>query len=248
MSHPSAAPPAIIELRDIHYAYPGSDRHVLRGLNFELRHGDRLGLIGSNGAGKTTLFHVAMGLLTPSSGQVFFKGGHISGEKHFRAVRQAVGLLFQDADDQLFSPTVIEDVAFGPLNLGQSAEEARHSAETALSMLDLSHLRDRAVHRLSGGEKKLVALATILSMQPEALLLDEPTNELDPDTRERLLDILSDLPQAMAIISHDWDFLDRAASRLLAISNGFIDPDTRVEAHTHVHAHTKGDQPHHHQG
>ena len=130
--------------------------------------------MGPNGSGKTTLFHIIMGLLTPSSGTIEFFGKPVKTEKDFRKVYKKVGLLFQDADDQLFSPTVLEDVAFGPLNLGKSKLEARNIAQNTLERLGIAHFENRVTHKLSGGEKRLVALATVLSMEPELLLLDEP--------------------------------------------------------------------------
>lgn len=141
--------------------------------------GEKVGIIGPNGCGKTTLFHLIMGLLKPQSGTLLYKGTALENEKDFRILRQEVGLLFQDADDQLFSPTVLEDVAFGPLNLGAAPAEAKYIAQQTLTDLGLIHLEKRITHHLSGGEKKLVSLATILAMRPRALLLDEPTNNLD---------------------------------------------------------------------
>lgn len=141
-----------------------------------------------------------------------YKGMEMKGEKEFRELRKGVGLLFQQADDQLFCPTVIEDVAFGPLNLGRSPEEAREIAMYTLCTLGLSGYEERVSYRLSGGEKKLVSLATVLAMQPEALVLDEPTNDLDPAMRDRLIEILGGLDVAMLVVSHDLDFLKQVTS------------------------------------
>ena len=165
----------VINLSDISFAYSGNAT-VLDKLNLQLYSGERLGLIGPNGSGKTTLFHIIMGLLKPSSGIIEIFGKQVSEEKDFRSVRERIGLLFQDADDQLFSPTVLEDVAFGPLNLGKSQDEARDIAHRTLDVLGLSGFEDRITYKLSGGEKKLVSLATVLAMEPEILLLDEPSN------------------------------------------------------------------------
>ena len=154
--------------------------------------------------------------------------------------------MLQHAEDQLFFPTVLEDVAFGPLNLGLSAAEAREQARATLQRLGLSGFEQRLTHRLSGGEKKLVALATVLAMEPEALLLDEPTNDLDQDARQRLIDILCDLPTARMVISHDWDFLSRVCGEYWTIREGHLlacAPDVR---HSHEHVHPLGGEPHCH--
>lgn len=211
----------IFSLKDIHFEYAGGNE-VLTEVNFTLKKGDRFALTGHNGSGKTTLLHIIMGLLKPSSGQVLYKGLEMKGEKDFRELRKGVGLLFQQADDQLFCPTVIEDVAFGPLNLGKSPEEARKIAEYTLCTLGLSGYEDRVAYRLSGGEKKLVSLATVLAMQPEALVLDEPTNDLDPGMRQRLAEILNSLDVAMLVVSHDIDFLAQVTEREFSCHNGSL--------------------------
>ena len=195
----------IFSLHDISFSYPGND--VLRNVDFELRKGQKIGLTGHNGSGKTTLLHIIMGLLKPQSGQIRYMDRELKTDEDFMELRKGVGLLFQQADDQLFCPTVLEDVAFGPLNLGKSPEEARKTAEFTLCTLGLSGYGDRVSYRLSGGEKKLVSLATVLAMEPQALVLDEPTNDLDPTMRERLIEILNSLDIAMLVVSHDLDFL-----------------------------------------
>ncbi|CCO23542.1 energy-coupling factor ABC transporter ATP-binding protein [Maridesulfovibrio hydrothermalis] len=196
----------IFSLHDINFVYPGGNE-VLKDVNFELNCGDKIALTGHNGSGKTTMLHIIMGLLRPASGKILYKGCEMKSEKDFQKLRKGVGLLFQQADDQLFCPTVIEDVAFGPLNLGRTPEEAKEIARYTLCMLGLSGYEERVAYRLSGGEKKLVSLATVLAMQPEALVLDEPTNDLDPAMRERLIEILNSLDVAMLVVSHDLDFL-----------------------------------------
>lgn len=235
----------IFALENVSCAYP-SGREVLRDVSFAFEPGQKIGLYGSNGSGKTTLFHVIMGLMEPASGRVLFHGQPVSGEKSFRALRREVGLVLQNAEDQLFNPTVLDDVAFGPLNLGLSADEARERALETLADLGLAGFEGRLTHRLSGGEKKLVSLATILSMRPRVLLLDEPTNGLDPQTRERIIEILGDLPTARIIISHDWDFLARTTTRFMTIRDGRLLTDVPHLPHRHVHAHPLGDEPHHH--
>ena len=240
--------PPLIELKNIIFAYPGAARPVLDRVSIELHEQQRIGLIGPNGCGKTTLFHVIMGLLKPDTGTLFFKDTELRGEKGFKGLRQEIGLLFQDADDQLFSPTVLEDVAFGPLNLGASPAEAREMAMQTLSELGLADLEKRITHQLSGGEKKLVSLATILAMQPKALLLDEPTNNLDPATRARLIEILSGLDLSYMIISHDWDFLAETSQDIFAMDQGRVAQCDKSCLHNHRHAHPYGGQPHRHGG
>jgi len=235
----------IINLSDISFAYSGNAT-VLDKLNLQLYSGERLGLIGPNGSGKTTLFHIIMGLLKPSSGIIEIFGKHVSEEKDFRSVRERIGLLFQDADDQLFSPTVLEDVAFGPLNLGKSQDEARDIAHRTLDVLGLSGFEDRITYKLSGGEKKLVSLATVLAMEPEILLLDEPSNGLDDNTKARLMGALSQLNLSYILISHEIDFLSETTNSVCEMRNGKILVDEEVYVHPHYHRHPHGSIPHEH--
>jgi cobalt/nickel transport system ATP-binding protein len=226
----------LLELRDLHFGF--ADREVLRGVDLALHRGERLALTGSNGAGKTTLLQVCVGLRRPSAGEVIAFGEPRRVEADFVPVRARVGLVFQDADDQLFCPTVLEDVAFGPLNLGRSRDQARADAEHTLAALGLEGFAERVTHRLSTGEKRLVALATVLAMRPEVLLLDEPTNGLDEVTEGRLLAHLEALEQAMLIVSHDRRLLERLATRAVSLHEGRLEPAMlHSHAHTHQHAH-----------
>lgn len=235
----------IFVLDHVSFTYP-LGRQVLHDVCLRFLPGQQIGLYGSNGSGKTTFFHVIMGLVEPQDGCVCFHGKIMQGEKDFRTLRRGIGLVMQNAEDQLFNPTVLDDVAFGPLNLGLSPDDARARALKTLHDLGLDGFEDRLTHRLSGGEKKLVSLATILSMEPEVLLLDEPTNGLDPQTRERIIDILQNLPTARIIISHDWDFLAQTTSEFMTIKNGHLKSDIPSMPHRHVHMHPLGDEPHHH--
>ena len=209
----------MIQLDGVSFAYEAA-RPVLDGIDFTLAAGDKVALNGPNGAGKTTLLHLMVGLVTPQAGRVVAFGRPRRVEKDFVEVRARAGLLFQDADDQLFCPTVAEDVAFGPLNQGKTKAEARAIVHQTLSELGLEGLEHRVTHKLSGGQRRLVSLAAVLALRPEALLLDEPTNALDDATRTRLLDILAGLPQAMVIVSHDRDVLDRLANREVRLEAG----------------------------
>lgn len=234
-----------IELKNIFFRYSHQDDYTLENLHFHVDN-ERIGLIGPNGSGKTTLLHLVVGLLSPEEGQILLKGSEVKTKNDFRKLRKDVGFLFQNSDDQLFSPTVLEDVAFGPLNLGLSADEAKQRATETLHQLGLYGFEERITHMLSGGEKKLVALASILSMQPHLLLLDEPTNDLDPATRERLIDILQNLGKPHIIISHDWDFLDKTTDTLFSLENGHLTRCAEGHIHTHRHIHPYGNQPHDH--
>ncbi|UCB49219.1 MAG: ABC transporter ATP-binding protein [Deltaproteobacteria bacterium] len=235
----------LIRLENVSYAYPGG-RIVLKDLFFELRDKERIGLIGPNGSGKTTLFHVIMGLLRPLSGKIEIFGHPVRDEKDFRPVRQRIGLLFQDADDQLFSPTVLEDVAFGPLNQGKSVEEAKDIASETLISLGLKGFESRITHKLSGGEKKLVSLATVLAMRPKVLLLDEPTTGLDSETTERIIGILKYIEISYVFISHNMDFIAQTTDKIYGMVDGQIFLEEEKVPHTHAHAHGYGKFPHTH--
>ena len=198
---------------------------VLDGLDFELGRREKTGLIGANGSGKTTLLHLIVGLLRPDAGEIEIFGKPRRSEDDFREVRARVGLLFQDAEDQLFSPTVAEDVAFGPLNLGKKAGEAVAIVRETLCAVGLDGYESRISYRLSAGEKRLASLAGVLAMRPDVLLLDEPSGGLDDDSRERVIEILSELPQAMVVISHDRDFLGRITTSTLRLERGKLVSD-----------------------
>ena len=213
----------LIELREVSFAYD-PDRPVLRAVDLALPPVERIGLVGANGSGKTTLLHLLVGLQHPTAGTVLAFGEERRSESDFWEVRARAGLLFQDPEDQLFSPTVAEDVAFGPLNLGWSRQKVRHAVRRALAELDLEGYEDRITYKLSGGEKRLVSLACVLAMEPEVLLLDEPVAGLDDEMRERLVEILIELHHPMLVVSHDRDFLARTTERALRLHQGTIEP------------------------
>ncbi len=198
----------LIELQNITFSYPGASQPVFHNFNYRLLPGEHIGLIGPNGCGKTTLLHLIIGLLRPQAGSIVVLGQEVKNERDFVDIRQKVGLLFQNADDQLFCPTVMEDVLFGPLNQGKSPAEAIGIARETMERLGLHGFADRVTYKLSGGEKKLVSLATVLAMQPQILLLDEPTTGLDEQTKHRLVHILNDLDVAYMIVSHEDGFLE----------------------------------------
>jgi len=240
--------PELLRLTDIAFTYPGSRDPVLDGLGFVLGTDQRIGIIGPNGRGKTTFLHVCVGLLRPERGEIAFKGHPLGRrEKDLLRMRKSIGLVFQNPDDQLFCPTVLEDVAFGPLNLGLDRDRAAEQARWALQLVDMPGYEDRVTHKLSGGEKKALSLATIVAMQPEAILLDEPSTGLDPDSREHIVHVLNELPQSLVIVSHDWDFLARSTSELFTLDQGCLQETDRGALHKHVHYHPSGEVPHVHQ-
>ena len=210
-----------IEIKNLHFGYNHGQK-IFKGLNLSLKKGDKIGLVGSNGSGKTTLFHIIMGLLQPASGEITIFGKRRTTERDFFEIRQRIGLLFQDSDDQLFYPTVEEDIAFGPLNLGKSHEEVRAIVRDTCGKLGLSGLEKRVTYRLSGGEKRLTALATIAAMKPECFLLDEPTSGLDEETTGMLLNYLRTHAETYVIISHDHEFLKEAVNEIYLLKDGII--------------------------
>ncbi len=209
----------LIRLSNIHFAYPSAPA-VLEGVDFALAPGERVGLVGANGSGKSTLLHLIVGLLTPTAGSIEAFGAEVSGEPDFVSVRRRVQLMFQDADDQLFCPTVAEDIAFGPINLGHSPDQAHVIVHQTLDVVGLSDYSDRITYKLSTGEKRLVALATVLAMTPDVLLLDEPSANLDAAARARLIEILLSRHEAMVVVSHDREMLRRLCDRVIVLADG----------------------------
>ena len=209
---------AVVRLDQVMFRY--GKRTVLDACDLELHAGERLGLSGANGSGKTTLLSLIVGLQRPELGRVIVLGEERRSEADFRTIRGPVGLLFQDSDDQLFSPTVAEDIAFGPFNLGKSRAEVERIVMKTLTQLGMEAYADRVTYKLSGGEKRLVAIATVLAMEPQVLLLDEPTAGLDEAATERVTEILLGLPQAMLLVSHDWASLNQLATRTARLESG----------------------------
>lgn len=235
----------LIELDNLSFAYPDGPK-VIDQLDFQLTNQDKIGLVAPNGSGKTTLFHLIMGLIKPIEGVIKLFGKAMQTEKDFAAMRPKIGLLFQDSDDQLFSPTVIEDVAFGPLNMGLSKTEALSRSRQTLADLGLEEFENRITFKLSGGEKRLVALATILVMKPQVLLLDEPAAGLDEKTKERLQALLNRFDLATIVISHEFDFLNAVTDRIHTMEKGRIHTDEALQTHVHRHAHQIGRKLHRH--
>jgi cobalt/nickel transport system ATP-binding protein len=226
----------LVEFAGVSFGYGAGP--LLSDVDLRICRRERVALIGGNGSGKSTLLKLIVGLLTPGTGQIRVLGRDCRQEADFRRVRARVGLVFQHSDDQLFCPTVLDDVAFGPLNLGYSPSEAAAAAERTLAALGLQGYGPRVTHRLSGGEKRLVALATVLAMAPELLLLDEPTSGLDAASEARLLEHLAALPQAMLIVSHEQRVLERLSTRALLLQEGrLVEAALHRHPHQHRHAH-----------
>ncbi|MDI6774569.1 MAG: energy-coupling factor ABC transporter ATP-binding protein [Verrucomicrobiota bacterium] len=210
-----------LALRSVTFWYE-PDRPVLGDVGLVVREGERVALMGRNGAGKTTALHLLVGLLRPQRGQVEAFGQICGREQDFLEVRRRVALLFQNSDDQLFCPTVIEDVAFGPLNLGKSPTEARALATEALARVGMVGYENRITHHLSAGEMKLAALAGLLSMRPAILLLDEPSSNLDPRARRRLIELLKSFEQTQIIATQDQELAVEVCSRVVVLDGGKV--------------------------
>ncbi|NJM96646.1 MAG: ABC transporter ATP-binding protein [Phormidesmis sp. RL_2_1] len=209
-----------IATQNLTFQYP-NHKPVLNSLSLSIRTGQRVGIIGHNGCGKTTLFMLLCGVLAPNSGTISLLNRPVEPGQFF----PEIGMLFQDPDDQLFSPTVREDIAFGPENMGFSAEVVSQLVGKALSTTGTDFLADRTPHHLSGGEKQMVAIASLLAMQPQVVLYDEPTASLDMRTRRRLISFLQHSTETMLVSSHDLEFILDVCDRVLLIDNGQIIAD-----------------------
>lgn len=221
--HPSpgvSPPPPLLELREVHYAYPDGTL-ALRGVSLRLAQGEKVALVGLNGAGKSTLLLHLNGVLRSTSGAVLVEGAPVS-TATLRHIRARVGLLFQDPDDQLFSPTVFDDVAFGPLHMGMAEAEVRARVSRALEQVGMSGVERRMPHHLSLGQRKRVALATVLVMDPVLLALDEPSAGLDPRARRGLIALLRALPQAMLVATHDLAMVAEVFPRVIVLHEGQV--------------------------
>lgn len=216
-----------LRFTDVHFAYPGG-QEVLRGVDFLITHGEKVALLGLNGAGKSTILLHTNGLLMPSLGEVNVGGIPVT-SKTVRNIRQNVGLVFQNPDDQLFMSSVEEDVAFGPLNMGLDDDEVERRVSTALERVGALDLRDRSPLKLSGGQKKRVAIATVLSMEPSVLVLDEPTAELDLEARQQVCEIIKSFDHTCLIATHDMALARELCTRAIVIADGRVISDGPVD-------------------
>ena len=212
----------IIRVADLQFSYPDGHK-ALRGVSFTLCEGDKAALVGPNGAGKSTLMLQLNGILE-GQGEVEIDNLRLSRD-NLPVIRALVGLVFQNPDDQLFSPTVFEDVAFGPLHMGLPEGEVIQRVNAALESVRMSAYRDRLSHHLSVGEKKRIAIATVLSMRPKILVLDEPSAGLDPRARRALINLLRDLPITMLVSTHDMRLVEELLPRTIVMDEGLIAAD-----------------------
>lgn len=223
--HPHAA---VVEVQNLVYAY-GNQEPVLREISFTLQPGDRVALMGATGSGKSTLLENLIGLKQPQSGKISINGILVEPQT-LSQVRRHIGFTFQDANDQLFMPTILEDITFGPRNYGVPPALAIDRARELLADFGLEAYANRSAHELSGGQRRLAALASILALEPSILILDEPTNGLDPYWRRHLAQVLLNLPvQVMLIASHDLNWLGKVTQRALVLSGGRIPIDRDIQ-------------------
>lgn len=213
----------MIEFRNVIFAYE-KDKTVLHDMSFLIEKGETVGLIGANGAGKSTIMKLLLGLLGPDSGSVLIDGIEVKKET-LGDIRAKLGFVLQNSDNQMFMPTVYEDMIFGPLNYGLPREEVDRRVDEVLSRLGLEYLKNRYNHKISGGEKRMAAIATILAMEPEAILMDEPTSALDPYNRRIVINTIRELAQTKLIASHDLDMILDTCDRVILISGGRIAAD-----------------------
>jgi cobalt/nickel transport system ATP-binding protein len=217
-----------IRVEDLHYRYPDG-RVALGGVDLSIASGERVAILGPNGAGKTTLMLHLNGVLTATSGTVEISGIMLS-RKSLRDIRRRVGLVFQDPDDQLFMPTVAQDVAFGPANFGVTGDALAARVAAALDVVSMTEHADRSPAHLSGGQRRRAALATVLACEPEILVLDEPSANLDPVARRELAETLATLPATMVIVTHDLPYAAQLCDRAIVLDGGVVVADDTVTA------------------
>lgn len=213
----------IVEVRDLFFTYPDGTE-ALRGVSCRVEHGEAVALVGANGAGKSTLLVHLNGYLATERGEVRIGDTIVTRETAVLA-RRAVGMVFQDPDDQLFMPTVAEDVAFGPLNAGLPHEQVENRVLSALERVGMGHVRDRPPYRLSAGEKRAVAIATVLAMSPDILVMDEPSSNLDPRARRRLIELLRSFEHTRIIATHDLELVVEVCARVIVLDGGKVVAD-----------------------
>ena len=213
----------IVEVKNLCHVYPDGTA-ALSGVSFRITHGESVGIIGANGAGKSTLLLHLNGCLTATSGTIRIGDTPLS-PGTLPDIRRTVGMVFQDPDDQLFMPTVFDDVAFGPCNLGLSGVDVELRVTEALDRVGAGHLREKPPYHLSGGEKKRVAIATVLAMSPDILVMDEPTSGLDPSARRQLITLMREFHHTRIITSHDLDMVYEVCERTIILNCGSVAAD-----------------------
>lgn len=213
----------IIEVCDLCFSYPDGTE-ALKGISFRIMHGGSVAIVGANGAGKSTLLMHLNGYLMPTRGEVRIGETPLT-RKTAAVARRAVGMVFQDPDDQLFMPTVFEDVAFGPLNAGLPSDEVERRVVKALERVGMAHLKGRPPYRLSAGEKRAVSIATVLAMAPDLLVMDEPSANLDPRGRRRLIELLKSFEHTKIIATHDLELVLETCARVIMLDGGKVVAD-----------------------
>jgi len=213
----------IVDFKNVYFRYPDKTE-ALRNLSFRITHGEAVGVIGANGAGKSTLLMHLNGSLLPTAGTVTIGDLHLT-RKTRQEIRKKVGIVFQNPDDQLFMPTVYDDVAFGPQNLGMDEDDVRERVHEALNLVNSFDLRDKPPHHLSCGQKSAVAIAAVMAMEPDILAMDEPAANLDPKSRRLLINLLKTFTHSKIIASHDLDLIMDVCSRCIVISEGTLVAD-----------------------
>ena len=216
----------MIEFDNVSFSYE-SNAPVIKGLSFRIEDGESVGLIGANGAGKSTIMKLLLGLVQ-GEGKILVDDIEVNKE-NLGKIRKKLGFVLQNSDNQMFMPTVYEDMMFGPLNYMVSREEADKRVNEVLDRLGLQHLKNKYNHKISGGEKRMAAIATVLAMEPEAVLMDEPTSALDPYNRRVVINTIKELSQTKIITSHDLDMIMDTCERVILISGGAIVADGRAE-------------------
>lgn len=216
----------MIEFKDVSFSYD-TRTSVVQGINIMIHKGETVGLIGANGAGKSTIMKLMLGLLS-GKGQITVDGLQMK-KQNLSQIRQKIGFVLQDSDNQMFMPTVYEDMIFGPRNYGMTKEEAEARVDKVLKQLGLEDLKYRYNHKISGGEKRMAAIATILAMQPDVILMDEPSTALDPVNRRIIIQTIQSLPQTKIIASHDLDMILDTCERVILLSHGSIVADGDCE-------------------
>jgi len=209
-----------IEVKNLRFSYPDGHEAV-KNISFAIHHGESVGIIGANGAGKSTLLMLLAGILFPAGGEVLVGDVHVT-KKTLPMIRQRLGMVFQDPDDQLFMPTVYDDVAFGPRNYHLDEEEVADRVREALELVGILHLKDRAPFRLSGGEKRAAAIAAVLAMRPDVLIMDEPASSLDPKSRRRVINLLNSFGHTKIVASHDLDMVFETCKRIILLKEGAV--------------------------
>ncbi len=252
----------MIEIKNLSVVYPDGTKAV-DGISFTVRDGESIALVGANGAGKTSLLLSLVGVLPIHAGSVTVDGTNLNKDM-LNDIRRKVGMVFQNPDDQLFMPMIFDDIAFGPRNYGVREDEVKNRVDSTLQTLGITHLHDRSSLKLSGGEKRIAAIATVLAMEPSAVIFDEPTAFLDPKARRHLIAVLSSLPHSKLIATHDLTFAQEVCTRTIVLKKGtiFADGDPKeilhdaqlmeeggleaINAEMHYHVHEDGGKGHYH--